>query len=185
MLSHRSWLSLNRRRAVELTDVFITSDYGFFLETNSALPISGQLDLGQGDFYNFARQSVGQQRQMTLAGTLRPQSNFTIEIDGGYAQSLAASREIDGRFLASSLRLTYLFRRNLFLRIFGQVGRERTNYDRIQSQKNYLVSLLFGWEYKPKSHLFLAYIEVWQTETGVMKLGNRVAVLKVSYLWNL
>jgi len=178
-------LFYRRRRAVELTDVFITSDYGFFLETNSALPISGELDLSQGDFYNFARQSVGQQRQMTLAGTLRPQSNFTIEIDGSYAQSLAASGKIDGRFLASSLRLTYLFRRNLFLRVFGQVGRERTNYDWIQSQKDYLVSLLFGWEYKPKSHLFLAYNEDWQTEKRVMKLGNRVAVLKVSYLWNL
>ncbi|HHZ89707.1 TPA: hypothetical protein EYN65_04040 [Candidatus Poribacteria bacterium] len=178
-------LFYHRRRVVELTDVFTASNYGFSLETNSALPISGEIDLSQGDFYNFTRQSVGRQRQVALDSILRPKSNFTIEINGSYAQSLTAYKKIDGRFLASSLRLTYLFRRNLFLRIFGQTSRERKNYDQIQTLKNYLVSLLFGWEYSPKSHLFLAYNEDWQAEEGFMRLGNRVAVLKVSYLWNL
>ena len=178
-------LFYHRKRVVELTDVFTANNYGFSLETNSALPISGQIDLSQGGFYNFVRQSIGRQRQVVLDSTLRPKINCTIEINSNYAQSLTTFKKIDGRFFTSSLRLTYLFRRDLFLRVFGQIGQERSNYDQIQTLRNYLFSLLFGWEHSPKSHLFVAYNEDWRNEEVGVRLGNRVVVFKVSYLWNL
>ena len=178
-------LFYHRGRKVELTDVFIANNYGFSLETNGALPISGEVDLSLGGFYNFAQQGVGRQCQMALGITLRPRSNCTIEINSNYAQSLTLYNRIDGRFFASSLRLTYLFRRDLFLRIFGQIGKERRNYGKIENLRDYLVSFLFGWEHSPKSHLFLAYNENWRTEKVTVGLENRVMVLKISYLWNL
>ena len=178
-------LFYHRGRRVELTDVFIASNYGFSLESNGALPVSGEIDLSQGNFYNFAQQGIGRQRQVVLGGTIRPRSNCTIEINSNHAQSLTTYNRIDGRFFASSLRLTYLFRRDVFVRIFGQIGKERRNYGQIQNLRNYLVSFLFGWEYSPKSHLFLAYNGNWQTEEVTVELENRVMVLKISYLWNL
>ena len=147
--------------------------------------MSGGLQVDIGDFFNFDKQSIGKQRQLSLSSTIRPRSNFTLEFDGSYAQSLDEQRVIDGRFLVSSLRMTYLFTRDSFLRVFAQTGRERTTFDELQTERNYLVSFLFGWEYSPKSHFFVAYNEDWDTSEGKLRLGNRVVAIKISYLANL
>lgn len=87
-----------------------------------------------------------------------------------------------------SLRATYLFTRESFLRLFTQAGRERLLSTEVH--ENYLLSLLFGWEYSPKSHLFVAYNEAWRdapVRTGFgreLQLENRVIVVKVIYLYN-
>lgn len=173
-----------RAQEVELTDIFTANEYGIFVETNSARPASVGLEGELGDFYNFARQSAGKKRQFSLFSTVRPRSNFTAVFTGSYAQSLDQESIVDGRFLVSSLRITYLFTRDAFLRVFTQAGREHTAYDKLHTEKNYLVSVLFGWEYSPKSHLFVAYNENWQTEEEELKLDDRVFVIKMSYLWN-
>ena len=175
-----------RSREVELTEVFTSSGYGFSVDTNSTKPIAAGIGVDMGNFFNFDRQSIGKQRGVSLMSTVRPQSNFTITFDGSYAQSLDEGRVIDGRFFVSSLRVTYLFSRDSFLRVFTQAGRERTSFNQnIQIGENYLVSALFGWEYKPKSHIFIAYNEAWETYAGQLQLANRVVVLKISYLSNL
>ena len=174
-----------RAREVELTDVFTSNGYGFFVETNSARPASVGVMGELGDFYNFARQATGKKRQLSLFSTLRPQSNFTTVLSGSYAQSLDREAGINGRFFVSSLRITYLFTRDAFLRVFTQVGREQIFSDKIHTQKNYLVSVLFGWEYSPKSHIFVAYNEDWITDEEELRLDDRVFVIKMSYLWNL
>jgi hypothetical protein len=175
-----------RSREVELTEVFTSSGYGFSVDTNSTKPIAAGIGGDMGNFFNFDRQSIGKQRGVSLMSTVRPQSNFTITFDGSYAQSLDEQRIIDGRFFVSSLRVTYLFSRDSFLRVFTQAGQERTSFNQnIQIGENYLVSALFGWEYKPKSHIFIAYNEGWETYAGQLQLANRVVVLKISYLSNL
>ena len=87
------------------------------------------------------------------------------------------------------MRATYLFTRESFLRMFAQASRTRPLSAEIH--ENYLLSLLFGWEYSPKSHLFVAYNEAWgDTPVGTglnraLQLENRVVVVKVTYLYNL
>ena len=178
-------VSYGRSREVELTEIFTTDGYEFSLLTNTSRPVSVGLDAGIGNYFNFSRQAVGKQRLLALSTTIRPQSNFTIDLESGYALSLTQEDVIDGRYFTSSLRVTYLFTRDLFLRVFTQAGRERTTFDQIETNENYLVSTLFGWEYSPKSHIFLAYNEDWHTDEGELQLGDRVIVFKVSYLWNL
>ena len=178
-------VSYGRSREVELTEIFTTDGYEFSLLTNTSRPVSVGLDAGIGNYFNFSRQAVGKQRLLALSTTIRPQSNFTIDLESGYALSLTQGDVIDGRYFTSSLRITYLFTRDLFLRVFTQAGRERTAFGRIETEENYLVSTLFGWEYSPKSHIFLAYNEDWHTNKGELQLGDRVVVFKVSYLWNL
>ena len=178
-----------RSREVELTEVFTVDGYGFSIDTNSAYPIAIGIEMDFSDYFNFGRQQAGKQRSLTLESTLRPQSNFSIELDSSYAQSLDLEGAIDGRFFVGSLRATYLFTRESFLRLFAQAGRERLLSAEVH--ENYLLSLLFGWEYSPKSHLFVAYNETWadvSVGTGLnreLRLENRVVVVKVTYLYNL
>lgn len=168
-----------RSREVELTEVFTANGYGFFVDTNSTKPIEVGVGVTFADYFNFTRQQTGKQRQLLFALTLRPRSNFSVELDSSYAQTLDLAGTIDGRFFVSSLRGTYLFTRETFLRIFAQTGRERPFSTDIN--EDYLLSLLFGWEYRPKSHFFVAYNEAWRNGA----LDNRVLVVKVTYLYNL
>ena len=179
----------SRSREVELTEVFTANRYGFETDTNATYPIAIGIGMDFADYFNFGRQQAGKQRSLTLESTLRPQSNFSIELDSSYAQSLDLQGAIDGRFFVSSLRATYLFTRESFLRLFAQAGRERLLST--EGRENYLLSLLFGWEYSPKSHLFLAYNETWRDVpigSGFgreLQLENRVVVVKITYLYNL
>ena len=177
-----------RSKEVELTEVFIADGYGFSIDTNSAHPVVIGIEMDFSDYFNFGRQQSGKQRSLTLESTLRPQSNFSIELDSSYAQSLDLESAIDGRFFVGSLRATYLFTRESFLRLFTQAGRERLLSTEVH--ENYLLSLLFGWEYSPKSHLFVAYNETWRDGPGTgisreLQLENRVVVVKVTYLYTL
>jgi len=178
-------ISYLRYRSVELTEIYTADQFGFSLETSNAYPLAGYADLVYGDYYNFARQIVGIKRQMSLGVIWRPVSNLAFELDSSYAQSLTSTQKIDGQFFAGSFRTTYLFRRDLFLRVFAQMGHNQINYLKTEIEQNYLVSFLLGWEYNPKSNLFLAYNENWETKKKGLELGDRVIVMKISYLWNL
>lgn len=174
-----------RSREVELTDVFSANEFGFFVETNSARPLSVEIEGLSGDFFNFSRQQAGRQRFLALFGTLRPRSNLAVELGSSFARTLDQRGEVDGRFLVGSLRTTYLFTRDTFVRVFAQTERQRLYLDGKQTSTNHLISALFGWEYSPKSHLFLAYNEDWGGTSGNLQLDNRVVLLKLSYLSNL
>ena len=179
----------SRSREVELTEVFVADGYGFSIDTNSTYPVAIGVGMDFADYFNFGRQQAGKQRSLMLESTVRPQSNFSIELDTGYAQSLDLTGAIDGRYFVSAMRATYLFTRESFLRMFTQANRERELSTEIH--QSYLVSFLFGWEYSPKSHLFVAYNEAWgDASIGAagdreLQLENRVIVVKVTYLYNL
>ncbi len=174
----------SRRREVELTEVFIADSYGLFIDTNSTKPVAFSIGTAFSDYFNFTHQQAGKQRQFFLESTLRPKSNFAIELDSSYAQSLDLENKIDGRFFVGSLRATYLFTRETFLRAFAQADNEKRLA--APSQQDYLLSLLFGWEYSPKSHFFLAYNQTWHDDIGkAIAFETRVLVIKVTYLYNL
>ena len=170
-----------RSHNIELTDVFDGNEFGFFLETNSSRMVSGELFGSIGDFFNFSRQAVGKQRQLGLFGNARPRSNLSIDLSGTLAQTRDQDDEVDGRFTVGSLRTTYLFTRDTFLRVFAQTERQKLFVPTERTESNHLVSALFGWEYSPKSHFFIAYNETH----GDGRPDERVLLLKLSYLSNL
>ena len=170
-----------RSHHIELTDIFDANEFGFSIGTNSSRPVSVEVFGLLGDFFNFSRQAVGQQRQLALFGILRPRTNLAIDIGGSLAQTRDRGGEADGRFTVGSLRTTYLFTRDTFLRIFAQTERQQFFIPQQQTESHHLISALFGWEYSPKSHFFLAYN---QTQSDA-RLDNRVLLLKLSYLSNL
>jgi hypothetical protein len=172
-------------RKVELTDIFIPSSYALYIDTDRTRRIVGHLALSGGDYYNFSQQYVGTQRRFSGSGTLKLRRNLELELRSSYAQGHNPRRELDGRFFTGSLRTTYLFTRDVFCRIFAQMGSSRTYYDVISTNKSYLLSALLGWEYSPRSHFFIAYNEDWRSSGGKFQLDDRVIVIKISYLWNL
>ena len=179
----------SRSREVELTEVFVADGYGFSVDTNATYPIAIGISIDFLDYFNFGRQQAGKQQSITLESTVRPQSNLSIELDSSYAQSLDLTGAIDGRYFVSAIRATYLFTRESFLRMFAQASRERELSTEIH--QSYLVSLLLGWEYNPKSHLFVAYNEAWgdpligPAGARELQLENRVIVVKLTYLYNM
>ena len=179
----------DRSREVELTEVFTADRYGFEIDTDATKPIAIGIGVDFADYFNFGRQQAGKQRSLVFESTIRPRSNLSIELDSGYAQSFDLEGAIDGRFFVSSLRATYLFTRESFLRMFAQANRERPLS--MEIHRTYLLSFLFGWEYSPKSHLFVAYNEAWgdasvgATAGRELQMENRVIVAKVTYLYNL
>ena len=177
-------VSYGRSREIELAEVFTANRYGFSVRTNGSRPVAAGLRGSKGDFFNFDRQARGRQRRVSVDGTLRPQSNVAVELEGSYAQSLDGRDEIDGRFFVASKRTTWLFTRDAFVRLFAQTERQRTDYGKSQTRRRYLFSGLFGWEYSPKSHVFVAYNEDWTGPKRSLRLDDRVVALKVSYLSN-
>jgi hypothetical protein len=169
-----------RSREVELTDVFNANKLGFFVATNSARPVAVEIEGASGDFFNFARQQAGRQRFLSLFGTLRPRGNLAVEIGSSLARTLDQRGEVDGRFLVGSLRATYLFTRDTFVRVFAQTERQRLYLGGKLTSTNHLISALFGWEYSPKSHLFVAYNEDWGGTSGNLQLDDRVVVLSAA-----
>jgi hypothetical protein len=174
-------LYYDRSHKIELTDVFNANEYGFSVETNSSRMASAELSGNIGDFFNFDRQAVGKQRQLSLFSTVRPRDNLAIDIGGTFAQTLDQADKVDGRFTVGSLRTTCLFTRDTFLRIFAQTERQKRFVPEERTDANHLISALFGWEYSPKSHFFVAYNET----RGDSRPDERVLLLKLSYLSNL
>ena len=174
-------LYYDRSHKIELTDVFNANEYGFSVETNSSRMASAELSGNIGDFFNFDRQAVGKQRQLSLFSTVRPRDNLAIDIGGTFAQTLDQADKVDGRFTVGSLRTTCLFTRDTFLRIFAQTERQKRFVPEERTDANHLISALFGWEYSPKSHFFVAYNET----RGDGRPDERVLLLKLSYLSNL
>ena len=184
ILSHMRMI-YRRSREIELTDVFDANHFELRLHTNRAKPIAARIKYRASDFYNFVRLEVDKQRQLSLASTVRPLSNVSIDFLGDYALSLDSGQVVNGRFLATSLRITYLFTRDTFVRCFAQAGRQRTAFKEILIEEDYLVNLLLGWEYSPKSSLFVAYNEDWHRSEDHPASGTRLLMCKINYLWNL
>ncbi|MCY4571090.1 MAG: DUF5916 domain-containing protein, partial [Candidatus Poribacteria bacterium] len=175
----------NYAREAELTEVFWTREAKLMFRTDTAKRFFTTLQIGMGNFYNFAQKYVGEQRSFDIQSTLRPKNNLTLELMLAVAQTSTPVGEIDGEFISNSVRVTYLLTRDFFFRLSTQAFWGQTHYSKKETDLRYLISGLIGWEYSPKSHFFLAYNESRGGLTRRLRLENRVIVAKVSYLWNL
>ena len=175
----------NYARAAELTEVFWAKEAKLMFRTDTAKRFFTTLQMGMGNFYNFAEKYVGKQRSLDLQGTLRPKNNLTFELVLAIAQTSMPTGERDGEFISNSVQITYLLTRDFFFRLSTQVFWGQTYYGEKETDLRYLISGLIGWEYSPKSHFFLAYNESRDTLSRRLRLENRVIVAKVSYLWDL
>ncbi len=170
---------------MELTDVYNARTFGVWIGTPRHRSMYVNMSFNSSDYYNFSQKYVGNNRSFSLWSTARPNDHLELDLDINYVQSFDPEGDTDGRFWTGSIRTTYLFNKDVFLRIFAQTGLSRTYYDQDQTHRTYLVSGLLGWEFLPRSNLFLAYNEDGSASDGHFKLNNRALVVKVSYLLSL
>ena len=197
--SNNTWLSVSFRpefllssihifydygKNVELTDVFNVRRYGASVGTQGHRRLVGSMNFSSSDYYNFARKYVGNNKSLSAGGSARPNDHLDLNLGVNYVVSYDPQGGTDGRFWTGSIRTTYLLNKDVFLRVFAQTSANRTYYDQIETHRTILVSGLLGWEFLPKSTLFLAYNEDRSAPGTHFRLSDRVLVAKVSYFLN-
>ncbi|MFH1008202.1 MAG: DUF5916 domain-containing protein [Candidatus Latescibacterota bacterium] len=197
--SNNTWLSVSFRpeyllssirvfydygKDVELTDIFSVQGYGASLSTQGYRRLVGSMNVSSRDYYNFDQKYVGNNKSVSAGGSARPNDHLDLNLGVNYVVSYDPQGGTDARFWTGSLRSTYLLNKDAFLRVFAQTGAKRTYYDQVQTERTILISGLLGWEFLPKSTLFLAYNEDRNASGTHFRLSDRVLVAKVSYFLN-
>ncbi len=146
----------------ELTETFRQKVFGGNIttpKTGRIQKISGSLGGSTGTFYNFARKHVGDKWDINGSATAWLAGNFGLELNGTMTKTFDPQERMDGRHYYLSMRNTYLFSKDLFVRLFTQGRWGTTWYGEREVSNSYLLSFLLGWEYRPGSWFYLAFNE--------------------------
>ncbi|MBA7634612.1 hypothetical protein ES703_42202 [subsurface metagenome] len=134
--------------------------------------------------YNYWREILAYNGSNWLSLTYTPIPRFSLILDGDMWIEWAT----DGGILAITPRLTPRIRLNLTkdmeLSIFNEFVMEipEANFRETDLFSNRL-GLLFSWNFKPKSWLYIALNDFReQDDDGNLQLGNRVGAIKAKYL---
>ena len=146
----------------ELTGKYQTFRQGF----NISSPKSGRLQkflfgtgVNWGTFYNFAQKYVGSSSNINWNNTIWLKSNMGLELNGNYIKTFDPAGTMDGRHFRVSMRNTYLFTKDFFVRLYTQGRWGVTYYDEKRINNTYLLSFLLGWEFNPGCWFYLAFNE--------------------------
>ena len=137
-------------------------------ESDSRIPLSYELGLLNGGFYNGNRQEYS----LGLRYRAQPWGNFGVNF---VYNNLTFPDEFGERelFLISP-RIELNFSRSIFWTTFLQYNTQRTNFN---------INSRLQWRFKPLSDLFIVYTDNYATDTWNVK--NRGIVLKMNYWINL
>jgi hypothetical protein len=170
------------------------------INTDEGKPVSLAIRWNYYSQYYFQTHTIGFNRGIESALTLKPATNAFLEV--AFQRTLFLNQ--DGRKMLKenvgqsdirifAVRARYLFSKNVFSRAFFQHtnGAEAFIPDTLSGYLGYEVwprmsgNFLLGWRFLPGSTLYLAYTEVWDKyESDNFISANRVVFLKISYLWS-
>ncbi|MFH1761295.1 MAG: DUF5916 domain-containing protein [bacterium] len=172
----------------ELTETYRANRKGFNIsspKTGRIQKVSGNTSFDWGTFYNFAQKYVGSDWNVRLESTSWIRSNMGLGLDGQFTKTFAPGGVMDGRHLRISMRNTYLFTKDFFIRLYTQGRWGTTYYGEKSVTNNYLMSFLLGWEFHPGSWFYLAYNEDradgFYFQQRDFMLTDRVIVAKIYY----
>ena len=176
----------------------LTGDYtgNYFRMSYSVTPLrmgkrfSGNISYSGGTFYNFDQKYVGNQKGISLNANAQLLHNVLTRLQGDYIRTYGPLKEHDGQYYKLSSNSTYMFTKDLFIRLHVQGIFGATYYDQKEVYNDYLLSCLFSWEYRPGSFLYLAYNEGRFDESNPtisrnFQFNDRTIILKLSYFFNL
>ena len=154
------WYAIGREN--ELTESYDLMMQGFNVSTprtGKIQKLSGDFNYSWGTFYNFAQKYVGSTNNFGFTGTSWIRSNVGLELTGEYRQTYDPLEVNDGKHYRVSMRNTYLFTKDMFIRLYTQGRWGTTWYDKKSVSNTYLLSFLLGWEFHPGSWFYLAFNE--------------------------
>jgi hypothetical protein len=138
--------------------------FGF---SNFSRPLSADVDLSMGNFYN------GKKQSLSLGSQYKPSGKLSLFFRYGHNRiELPADIFHTNVF---STRLRYSFTTDFFVKLFAQWNDTR---ERISA--NWLLS----YRYSPGSDLFIVYDHAWDTSNG-LKTETQTLLAKVTYFWSL
>lgn len=140
------------------------------------LPVSATVHFRQESTYNYRKWYFGHCRTGSATIEIRPSTNIRLRGDLEYLMEYRKDWTLADTSLTASQHLRISLTRDLHLRLYAL---ENTD------AKRYTGNGLVEWEFAPQSRIYLAYTEVRNDSLGDMRLKDRIAFMKLTYLLNL
>lgn len=168
----------------------------FWTGTFSTRPVSkgvryaGTLTYSGGTYYNFAAKYVGTRQGIRLAGDGLLTNRLSTRFQGEYTLTFDPEGNQDGKFYQVSTNTIFMFNKDMYIRghLQGRFG--TTNYLVTDIFNQYLLSMLFTWEFQPGSFFYVAYNESRIDEDNPFRenyfmFTDRTLFIKLSHLFHL
>ncbi len=136
-------------------------------QTSSSRMITGQLQVGFGEFYS------GQRRGFLIDVIARPTAQLSLEPFIEFNRITLPNQEFDANALGG--RVGYSFFTTLFAKLFAQWS---TNRDVLST------SFLLNYIYRPGSDFYLVFDQSYDTRSNGLELLSWTVVGKLTYWWN-
>jgi hypothetical protein len=127
--------------------------------TGKWLKLLVDLNSSWGTFYNYSQKYLGKNWRLGGSGSSWLKQYYGLEFSCDYQKTFDPAGKVDGRHFRVYVRNTLLFTKDIFLRLYTQGRWSTTYYDKKRIVNNYLLSILFGWEFNPGSWFYVAYNE--------------------------
>lgn len=173
-----TWLEFEMLRRYEVSGKVDTGWLQYALNTNSRRKVSAQLSGRVANFYNFDQRHVSREWATTLNLTYLPYPHWRFETRLQHSSAYAPDDTLEDRIWLGSLRTEYLFSTDTFLRLFFQARSDRTPTG---TRNTFLISNVFGWEFRRGSRLFIAFNESRDDRSGSLRLDNQAIVFKIAH----
>jgi hypothetical protein len=130
------------------------------------------------DFYNFDARHISRDWSASADLTYVPYPHWRFRGRLSHSSAFDPSDSLEDRIWLGSLRTEYLFSTDMFLRLFFQARSDRSPFG---TEKSFLISNVFGWEFRRGSRLFVAFNESRDDATGSLRLDNQAIVFKIAH----
>ncbi len=156
------------------------------ISTDPSAPIHLYSETWYGDLIDYTTFSVGDLLHQNAGLIVHPFPELSLEAELEYNQWWMREGEFAGDYNLLLWRgtVSYLFTRELYLRLFGQ-GAKADPPEYYSENGRYVFRALLGWEFLPDSNIYLAY-EQWRDDSGGdFTLINQGVFLKADYFLQL
>lgn len=182
------WYEFGKKN--EPTGTYHSNRRGFNMsspKTGRIQKVSVSTNFDWGRFFNFSQQYLGSSYNVGLESTSWLTNKMGLSIGGQYTKTFDPEDVMDGRHYRLSMRNTYLFTKDFFIRLYTQGRWGTTYYTEKDIHNTFLASFLMGWEYHPGSWLYIAYNEGREDVNNPFEpfrdfiMKDRTLVAKISY----
>lgn len=169
-------LFASKQRRYDISGGYDADSLRVSVRTPSQYKVSVQASAFMNDFYNFSRRHISREWAVTFDTVLLPQYRWRIETRLRHSRTFDPSDTLEDKIWLGSVRTVYLFSPDTFLSLFLQGRSDRTP---LGTKKSFLISNVFGWEFRRGSRLFLAINDARDDGSGRFQLNNQTLVLKL------
>ena len=171
-------LFASRQHRYDITGPYDSDSLGVRLGTPRQRKIALAASAFVDDFYNFDRRHVSREWALNLDLTILPVDQWRIETRLRHSSAFDPGDNLEDRIWLGAFRTEILFSPDMFLRLFFQARSTRTPSG---TQKSYLISNVFGWEFRRGSRFFIAFNESRDDAAGSLRLVNQAIIFKIAH----